>query len=316
MSFGRSPSRRRRPRSRCARSGMTLVELLVVIAIVSMMIALLLPAVQMARESARRSQCSNNLKQIGLACHNYHANNNRLPHTDIGGVLPTGPARQWSFLVRILPFIDANADYQQLDLTKSSKDPANLPFLQSAHPAYLCPSNPMGRDLCPEETVSEGAPQNVIAQADYAASTGNYRNDTGAGGQPHYGNHGEFVAIRGAIGRYGWSASFDQIPDGLSSTLMVGECIGALCITQNYPVQSFATTAHPINYENKSLIDDRPSISKPRWDESIGFRSLHVGGAYFSLCDGSVRFLDDGIDGATYRALASRRNREVLQWTP
>lgn len=310
-----------RPRSIChrlgspARSGMTLVELLVVIAIVALMLALLLPGVQAARESARRAQCSNNLKQIGLACHSYHASNNRLPHTDINVVLPTGPSRQWSFLVRILPFIDANADYQRFDLTKSSKDPVNLPLLQVVQPSYICPSNPMGRDLCLEEIVSAGPEKHVIAQADYAASMGNYVNDTGTGGQPFYGNHAAFVPIRGAIGRYGWSASFDQILDGLSNTFMVGECIGALCITQNYGVQSFATTAHPINYMNESLRNNPPGIN-PRWDESIGFRSLHAGGASFCLCDGSVRFLDDGVDGVTYRALASRRGREVLQWTP
>jgi prepilin-type processing-associated H-X9-DG protein len=93
---------------------------------------------------------------------------------------------------------------------------------------------------------------------------------------------------------------------------MVGECIGAFCITQNFASQSWGTTAHPINHMNKSLMDNMPTQANPRWDESIGFRSFHPGGANFLLGDGSVRFVSEGIDGPTYRAYASRANGEAL----
>ena len=294
-----------------ATHGFTLIELLVVITIIGILIALLLPAVQAAREAARRLQCQNNLKQIGLAIHNYHDANKRVPYTDIAGLLvrnPTQPA--WSFLVRILPFIEGGNEFLQLDLKKQSYDPRNLPYLKVPHPNFTCPSDNMASVLAEEEGF---AAPDLIAQADYAGCIGDYKNSTGIGQTPVFGNYGRPYPIRGVIGRYAWSPSFDQVRDGLSNTIMVGECIGALCITQNYAVESFATTAHPINYMNDSLISSPPTAANPRWDESIGFRSLHPGGANFCIADGSVRFFGDTIDGATYRALASRDGGETAQ---
>src|SRR5687768_2745695 len=106
--------------SRCSKSrGFTLVELLVVIAIIGILIALLLPAVQAARESARRSQCTNNLKQIGIALHNYHDTNSVLPFA--GASWPVGPnqeSTEHSWVIRVLPFVEQRSLYSNLDLTK------------------------------------------------------------------------------------------------------------------------------------------------------------------------------------------------------
>ncbi|MBI3462108.1 MAG: DUF1559 domain-containing protein, partial [Planctomycetes bacterium] len=109
--------------SRSRPSGFTLVELLVVIAIIGILIALLLPAVQQAREAARRSQCVNNLKQIGLAIHNYHDSYSVLPSAEPGG---TGTLARASAFAAILPYLDQTATYTQYDFALGNSDPVNL----------------------------------------------------------------------------------------------------------------------------------------------------------------------------------------------
>jgi len=291
--------------------GFTLVELLVVIAIIGILIGLLLPAVQAVRAAARRMECSNNLKQIGLALHNYHGAWNRLPYADIGGLGNRSNYQSfWNWQPRLLPFIEGGAEYQGLDFDQRSYEGDNYGFLKEIHPRFLCPSDSMREQLLEEEGFP--APDWLLSQSDYAACVGDYRNSTGIGELPHYGNTAQPVPVRGMMGRYGWAASFDEVKDGLSNTICVGECIGALSICQNYGAESWATTAHPINHMNQSLMANPPSLSNPRWDESIAFRSMHSGGANFCLGDGSVRFLTESIDGVTYRAMASRAGGEVV----
>lgn len=295
-----------------ARHGFTLVELLVVIAIIGILIALLLPAVQAAREAARRTECTNKLKQIGLALHNYHdtfkrlaMSNPRCPNSS-----PPNGNMRWGWIPRILPFVEQSGLYDQFNFSQASWQGNNFQYLQQIHKGFLCPSDAVSDEIREEEFFA--APQWKISQSDYAAVIGDYRNATGVGQTPAYGNVACFEKVRGMIGRWGWSASFSDVPDGLSNTLCVGEGIGATCITQNWGVQSFGTTAHPINYMNQSLLSSLPTQGTPRWDESIGFRSFHPGGANFLLGDGSVNFLAETIDGATYRGLASRMGNEVV----
>ena len=292
--------------------GFTLVELLVVIAIIGVLVALLLPAVQAAREAARRSQCQNNLKQIALSLHNYHDTFNRLPlcyFHDNGA-----NAVRWNWIPMTLSFMEDSTIYQQLDFRVHAWQGNNIKFLKQVHKKYLCPSNPYGAEILEEESFA--APTWSISQADYAACSGDYRNATGVGQTPNYGNLSYAnPVVRGMIGRWGWSARFAEVTDGLSNTFMVGECIGTWCITQNWGAQSWGTTAHPINFRNASFRDKSqwPRQSNPRWDESIGFRSLHPGGCMFAFGDGSVSFVAEGIDGVTYRSLASRDGNETVQ---
>ncbi|HEY4262407.1 MAG TPA: DUF1559 domain-containing protein, partial [Schlesneria sp.] len=281
------------------RAGFTLIELLVVIAIIAVLIALLLPAVQQAREAARRTQCKNNLKQLGLALHNYHDSFNMLPLED-----PVCSGKRWSWIPMILPYVDQGPLYNSFDFNQASWQGTNFQYLQKTFPAFLCPSDALSAPLREEENFA--APTWIVAQADYSAVIGDYINGTGVGNAPAYGNTACYVQPRGMISRFASSARLRDVTDGLSNTFAVGETIGALCITQSWATENFGTTAHPINFMNASLISSIPTGANPRWDESIGFRSYHVGGAHFLMGDGSVKFVSENIDGTNYRALASR----------
>jgi prepilin-type N-terminal cleavage/methylation domain-containing protein/prepilin-type processing-associated H-X9-DG protein len=293
-----------------ARRGFTLIELLVVIAIIAILIGLLLPAVQKVREAAARMQCSNNLKQIGLALHNYHDRNGTLPSSefhDNGGK----PVR-WNWQPKILADVEQTAVYNLLDFKVHAWQGNNYALLKEKFKMFLCPSDPFSGEVREEESFA--GPTWVLSQSDYAANAGDYKNSGGVGQSPDYGNlnYSSGSALRGVIGRWGWAARFGDITDGLSNTFAVGECVGAFCITQNFAAQSWGTTAYPINYMNKSLAATLPTQANPRWDESIGFRSFHTGGANFAMCDGSVRFVRESIDGVSYRAYASRAGGEVI----
>ena len=128
--------------SSCRRSGFTLIELLVVIAIIAVLVSMLLPAVQQAREAARRTQCKNNLKQIGLALHNYHDVYSCFPNVNANSTLSGG-----STFTSILPMIDGANNFNLYDINKTNSDPHNVKVTSQALPFYLCPSSPMRRPV-------------------------------------------------------------------------------------------------------------------------------------------------------------------------
>jgi prepilin-type N-terminal cleavage/methylation domain-containing protein/prepilin-type processing-associated H-X9-DG protein len=301
--------------------GFTLVELLVVIAIIGILIALLLPAVQAAREAARRMQCSNNLKQIGLAMHNYEQSNKCLPvcwSYYLG--YPNDPAKRRSWTVMLLPYLEQGAIYDKMDLSKTAldntaNDPGNptitnLWLIQQNLEVALCPSDGKARKPLARTDAAAGI---VLALTSYAGSVGDHFNDhdEGNGYPPRYGNGSvDASTTRGVISRYGYSATFAEIRDGLSNTFAAGEVVPEWCVWEDWGHQSFATTAFPINHRNH---DFAQAILPPTdHNNCIGFRSLHPGGAQFVFCDGSVHFISETIDILTYRALASRDGSEVL----
>jgi prepilin-type N-terminal cleavage/methylation domain-containing protein/prepilin-type processing-associated H-X9-DG protein len=290
------------------RMAFTLIELLVVIAIIAILIGLLLPAVQKVREAAARAKCQNNMKQLGIGLHSYHDRAGRLPTSEHhNGFNPN----RWNWIPKMLSEMEQTGLYGQLDFTIHSWQGNNYALLKPVYKMFLCPSDPFA-DVQREEENFAG-PTWVLSQADYASVAGDYKNATGVGETPDYGNQSYSNPIsRGMMARWGWSANFKDVTDGLSNTFMVGECVGAFSICQNFASQCWGTTAHPINYMNQSLSVNLPTQANPRWDESIGFRSYHTGGCNFLLGDGSVRFVKDSIDGATYRAYASRAGGEAL----
>ncbi len=125
-----------------ARRGFTLVELLVVIAIIGILVALLLPAVQSAREAARRTQCTNHLKQLGLGLHNYHVSHNKLPW---GNAYPGGIMAALSWSTMILPYIEEQGHYELFDFSKDMSHANNAIALTIPVQTFTCPSDPRSR---------------------------------------------------------------------------------------------------------------------------------------------------------------------------
>jgi len=294
-------------RFRSSRPAFTLVELLVVIAIIGILIALLLPAVQAAREAARRSQCTNNLKQIGLAMHNYEQVHKILPLCQGSTV---GKNRSW--MVGILPFVELGSIYNQMDQRLSGFVAPNLALISQNLPAFLCPSDPWTATTL---TRADNAAALSIGLTCYAACVGNHTN--GATANPPltydagYGNSAvDSGSTRGVISRMGWSAKFSDVTDGLSNTIFVGEVIPKWCNWEDWGYQNFATTAHPINYLNAGF--KAGTYGGGNADECIGYRSMHPGGALFLMGDASSRFFSETMDYATYCYLASRAGGETL----
>ena len=318
--------------------GFTLIELLVVIAIIAVLIALLLPAVQQAREAARRSTCKNNLKQYGLAIHNYHETH--------GCLVPAANYEsQWNnypvgWQVRILPFADQAALYNLMNFSTGGYGggaagvdlllPNGKYLRQMTTPYSICPS-----DASP-------SPDRNWAQASYGGSMGSQRTDSanGAcnlfftpgvhfdnpGGSAGHGNTTEKRYIAGIFGRVlSEKMTFADITDGPSNTIMVGEILPA-CSDHgggwwhfNGMANAHCSTSVPLNTMttcNPPYARQSPPYpactAQNNWNLSWGFRSAHVGGAHFLLGDGAVRLIGENIDYNTYQRLGSRGDAKVV----
>ena len=338
--------------------GFTLIELLVVIAIIAILVALLLPAVQQAREAARRSSCKNNLKQLGVAVHNYHSTHGSFP---LNTTPVIGPGRTWSqasrgsYLVQLLPYVEQSAIFEALDFRATGTqlwnnfgpaDPQrsleNVTTDGSAAVERIIRHQAIPVFMCP----SEDAPlvDGHGAKSTYALSMGNQLmpgNGTGWGtctqypgnifgsGESGHGNTRNPGQVSGIVSRLGWGASFRDITDGTSNVILGGE-IRPQCGDHSrngwmhFNSIWIATTA-PINYpiacvRQEPLRDGTRWNGTPvtsattgcnhwqNWQTSQGFKSRHVGGAQFVMCDGSVQFISENIDYLSYQYLGDRRD--------
>ncbi|MCC6124156.1 MAG: DUF1559 domain-containing protein [Pirellulales bacterium] len=321
--FGTTVSRScgRRTASSVAARGFTLVELLVVIAIIGILIALLLPAIQATREAARRMQCTNNLKQIGLGVHNYH---------DSLGIMPGGSGyatiRHGTWLIHILPYIENKSLFKMFNLKQPMNSVVNAKAVTSRVDYYICPSDPeAGKPVLNNRCTVQNNPE-VCLMAWYLASLGPTCPVTcpfcPAGSSPSAANYccqgdnlGSIVRENsvGMFGRYPVGFKFKEVKDGLSHTIMAGETlpthsIHAVAFGENYPL---APTNIPINtMEGKGAPQDHNGQLYYRVQ---GFKSMHGGGANFAMGDGSVRFFNDFIDFKLYNALGSRAGKEVVE---
>lgn len=305
------------------RIAFTLVELLVVIAIIGVLVALLLPAVQEAREASRRTQCGNNLKQIGLALQNYESTFSRLPFGTPGcctGTVVNGT----NWVVAIFPFMEYSTIYQKLDLSGNFKTtPANATIAQTVRlKLFICPSDDAGRNPIMTRHAHNVTPGHALW---YPASMGPTHMDSCpfcSNGTPSEGNFccqgwnfgtqgnaglsispGTFA---GMFGRTAHAIRFGEVTDGLSNTLMVGETLPAHCtfmgaFSQNFPLSG---TSIPLQ-TMETAVDSN-------WYRTCGFKSLHRGGANFALGDASVRFLAKGIDYRLYNELGTRAGSEAV----
>ena len=303
------------PRIRCRPlHGFTLIELLVVIAIIGMLVALLLPAVQAARESARRTQCVNNLKQIGVACLNYHDSFKVLPSGYIASVpysdvVPTTPGWGWASL--ILPMMEENGIHGLIDFRLPIEHPNNA-VVKTIISGYLCPSD----QVEPLDFLLADTSGNAIVRAapsSYAASVGSDASEADA-------ETGNGVFYRNSATRLA------KISDGTSHTTMVGDrgwgqvngiWAGApnLAITRpgTFNLWQSATATAPVltlvhnNWIN--IITD----SDGGLDD---FSSFHTDGANVLFADGSVHFIQsitvDGEQRRVFWALGTRAGDEVI----
>jgi prepilin-type N-terminal cleavage/methylation domain-containing protein/prepilin-type processing-associated H-X9-DG protein len=298
------------------RQGFTLIELLVVIAIIAILIALLLPAVQQAREAARRSTCKNNLKQIGLALHNYHDTYGTFPPAS---VRRKGATTEWetsmiSWQARILAFMDQAPLYNQIDWSiEPGRTGSNTAAMKHELPAYRCPSDPGNRG----KTGQSGyGPTNYVTST---ANTGGY-----AAGGGTYQNNGRSVMFLNSM------TKMRDIEDGSSNTMIASECVvahpyagvnatGTTCTgTANQKLRgyswfygremwawSYTTLVGP----NTKLLECAQSTGGTAL---LGAHSKHVGGVHTLFCDGRVQFISENINLGTWQNLGNKADGNII----
>jgi prepilin-type N-terminal cleavage/methylation domain-containing protein/prepilin-type processing-associated H-X9-DG protein len=312
------------------RRAFTLIELLVVIAIIAILMALLVPAVQKVREAAARTQCANNLKQIGIAVHAYHSEHRCLPISAGTGSLSftlTGP--HWSWLANILPYIEQKDLFVTANIGSgqmNGSDPAVLQAIGTQIPTFLCPSDGYSNQgTRTDEFNITGTP---VGQTNYQGCMGsNWGNDgdlsPGSPGAPfscdarwrNAGPNNTYDGLDAGDGLlyrtcFARKLNLNKIQDGTSNTFLAGEQMPQKDMHCDWPYFNHATATCGIapNAKNSNGAEYDPSD----WADVFGFHSPHRGGINFLFADGSVRWVDEGIDLVTYRALATHSGQEVV----
>lgn len=297
--------------------GFTLVELLVVIAIIGLLVGLLLPAVQMAREAARRISCSNNLKQLGLALHNYEGSFRMLP-ISIGpwpDGRPTPQRNGKGWIVSILPQLEQSAIYEQLSIGFDGDffsgngmfDPRLRTTLQLIPSSLRCPSDSSAGVLTIRQPEFLGIPVGVTS---YQGVLGDIQ--LGGTRSRHVGTLPDVHNLANCNGlffrlSYQNPQRFASVTDGLSHTFMVGEGVAAHNSRSMayYANGDWASCHAPPNYFPKPATPDV-------WEDVQGFRSRHPGGVHFAMADGSVRFVSEYIEHRIYRGHATKAGHEII----
>lgn len=296
-------------------AGFTLVELLVVIAIIGILIALLLPAVQAAREAARRSQCTNHLKQIGLALANYESSFKVYPPGRVG-CDSDGPGAKvlvyqrtgTSGFVMLLPSVEQQALYDKFDFsngpwpadTSNWNAGGNIDVIAQRVPTYLCPSD--------NSEPTKNFSNNVAATGNYAFVTGTRGPSLRLDNLVKYDNTGIFYYLK--------AHRIADVLDGLTNTMFVGEVIEPHTGPSSN-IWSYASVHTNCQRSTENPINTSPGegvvYTSGTWGRVNGaFASRHPGGANFVFGDGHVSFLSETIDLESYRALSTRAGNETI----
>jgi type II secretory pathway pseudopilin PulG len=286
------------------KSAFTLVELLVVIANIGVLIALLLPAVQAAREAARRSQCKNNLKQIGLALHNYETARRAFPPGFVSHATETnghGTGPGWGWGTQILPYLEESS--LRVDVTQSITDPIYDSLRQTSLPVFRCPSDPVTEPtfIVRDESGNE---LTEVAFANYVGVAGTFEVS-------------EFPDTATGVLFRNHSVKFKDIIDGTSHTIMVSERGSRQSPQSTWVGAVTGASVPPINlgYENEGppvlvLTNTGTAEDKRVPNNDLGHvedsNSFHPQGVNLMLCDGSVQTINDDIDPAVWEALGTR----------
>lgn len=286
-----------------ATRGFTLIELLVVIAIIAILMSLLLPAVQQAREAARRTQCRNNLAQIGIALHSYQLTYEMLPPASInetGPIVNVAQGYHLSWIVQILPMLGEDNVFRHVDFDGGAYSQANAAVRKHRISVLICPSA--------INYVVQHKDLGTVQPVNYAAchSGDSVPIDTD--------NNGVMFLNRGV--------NYREIRDGESNTIAVGERL-SLNSPASPELGWLSGTPSTIcnsgvNINDQSWTPSAPGSAQPivpdpeKPNDTDGFASQHTGGAIFLLADGSVQFLSENLDRQTYRWLGNREDLELL----
>jgi prepilin-type N-terminal cleavage/methylation domain-containing protein/prepilin-type processing-associated H-X9-DG protein len=312
---------------RCnSRRAFSLIELLVVIGIVTVLMSLVVPAIQRVREAANRLTCASNLRQLTMACHMY---GNRLPPGQVGPFKPVagqpnfgwGPdSNGWSFLARLLPYIEQQSLYDQGGVPRKTLRQSGIADRRIA--IFLCPSDESLN--APPRTDAGNLFGFPVGLTNYKGVSGaNWGDDKGEGwsfptdwrNRGVNGSYDGLIEGDGILCRndYKRRPRLDDIKDGLSNTFLLGEDIPSKnrWLSWPYANNAYGTCAIPPNVKKPGGGEYDPLV----WWNVWSFRSWHPGGLNFAFADGSVHFLRTNIDLATYRALATIRGGEIIDLT-
>lgn len=279
------------------RRAFTLIELLVVMAIIGLLVALVLPAVQAARESARRTRCQNNLRQIGVALHAFHHSHSRFPM----GNDSTAWAGGWGFLFHLLPHLEQKAAFETVDLSTSGNCCDQIVALQQAgkpdptsirYDVFLCPSDPQAgipHQSGPPDSFDCGR----LFPGNYLGVSGNV-------------DHGCTSTLDGSGMLYTLSrTSFAHVDDGSSNTLFVGERgisdpAWSWCLCGGAECEKYLSVQYGLSRQKEALLER--------------FGSFHPGGTHFLFVDGRVQPVSFQIATKTLHDLSTRKGHEVPDW--
>jgi len=328
--------------------GFTLIELLVVIAIIAILISLLLPAVQQAREAARRSQCRNNLKQMGLALHNYHDTHQVFPYASTFAV--PGPPPRHNWVEFILPQIDQASMFNAIKWNQNIDTNDNVSLISGKFFSFMtCPSNPNGTAGGTIKSFNQGGANNAFFMADspvkmtnvvqplhYPVCAGSTRasnsnnmaapdclvaggycdNVSPVSGPAYWGlphnhsatTHPGIFSLRGAT-RIG----IQHVVDGTSNTFLAGE--------RRAELLAWGGAAWGVNFpgaftgqrpNSPTMVTDAATWSEHDWYRNGGFSSHHTGGLHMLIADGSVKFVNSNIDFVTWCYLGDKSDGKVV----
>lgn len=330
--------------SHYVRRAFTLIELLVVIAIVGILIALVLPAVQAAREAARRTQCRNNLKQIGLALHNFHGVYNVFPPGRFVNPVD-GQGRCFSAYARLLPYLEANTLFVQIDFNYNPEDPVNASVLNQTIPYFQCPSDQherlQGNSAVHNYPLSTGTTYPVSSRnSNSTPVTGVFFENSKVGFAQITDGSAQTVCISETIIAEGGPTIWDGVSptngfvltegndngyNGPELTDYASQCSGAGLMLQQtrgsrwlYGAPGHSMYNH-MRAPNDGGVDCRGGIPHSNKTDAlwralslnVAARSRHPGGVHALFCDGHVQFISDEINVTAWQALGSRAGSEV-----